>query len=441
MKNLITREAINENIIFHSRKHRSFDDLCYKIDGYKNLLEKKYNVKEGDSVLNALNGIDAIAFFIASCELGMVTIVTSVTTLSKDKFFDSGKTWIDAKTKQVMPIDYFVVRSNREEYIPKDMFFKEVSEHMISMNTLMELDDFSPNHTINAKPDSIIMRCTSSGTTGTPKRIEHTHQFMRSLCDRNSEQFYGTIAGNRKFLHGSSFATYFLPTLMSKDVTDIHTIGYTTNIHKTINQNVLDNIDHIQFPYTDEIQYFLDQDISYPHLTVYTLAAIRPEWVQHVGTKVKDIISMYGMSETSGPVLINKASNYEFAPNKFYPMDDFYNLDIVDGHLSVNQYVSSDKFTKQGTAYIFHGRDDLIRINDVELPLQQYNSYVENGEVIVDSLYNKIYLALWETTDVEEIQSKFDSRHIISKSEVLDKSMFMSGIKIDIQALREHFRS
>ena len=441
MKNLITREAINENIIFHSRKHRSFDDLCYKIDGYKNLLEKKYNVKEGDSVLNALNGLDAIAFFIASCELGMVTIVTSVPPLIKDKFFDSGKTWIDAKTKQVMPIDYFVVRSNREEYIPKDMFFKEVSEHMISMNTLMELDDFSPNHTINAKPDSIIMRCTSSGTTGTPKRIEHTHQFMRSLCDRNSEQFYGTIAGNRKFLHGSSFATYFLPTLMSKDVTDIHTIGYTTNIHKTINQNVLDNIDHIQFPYTDEIQYFLDQDISYPHLTVYTLAAIRPEWVQYVGTKVKDIISMYGMSETSGPVLINKASNYEFAPNKFYPMDDFYNLDIVDGHLSVNQYVSSDKFTKQGTAYLFHGRDDLIRINDVELPLQQYNSYVENGEVIVDSLYNKIYLALWEETDVEEIQSKFDSRHIISKSEVLDKSMFMSGIKLDIQALREHFRS
>ena len=147
------------------------------------------------------------------------------------------------------------------------------------------------------------------------------------------------------------------------------------------------------------------------------------------------------MSETSGPVLINKASNYEFAPNKFYPMDDFYKLDIVDGHLSVNEYVSSDKFTKWGAAYIFHGRDDLIRINDVELPLQQYNSYVENGEVIVDSLYNKIYLALWEETDVEEIQSKFDSRHIISKSEVLDKSMFMSGIKLDIQALREHFRS
>ena len=116
-------------------------------------------------------------------------------------------------------------------------------------------------------------------------------------------------------------------------------------------------------------------------------------------------------------------------------------LDIVDGHLSVNQYVSSDKFTKQGTAYLFHGRDDLIRINDVELPLQQYNSYVENGEVIVDSLYNKIYLALWEESDVEEIQSNFDSRHIISKSEVLDKSMFMSGIKLDIQALREHFRS
>ena len=43
------------------------------------------------------------------------------------------------------------------------------------------LYDYTPNNNIFAKNDSIIMKCTSSGTTGTPKPIKHTHAFIESI--------------------------------------------------------------------------------------------------------------------------------------------------------------------------------------------------------------------------------------------------------------------
>ena len=174
-------------------------------------------------------------------------------------------------------------------------------------------------------------------------------------------------------------------------------------------------------------------------MNVYTLAAIRPEW--KIG-KVKNIISLYGMSETSGPVMINTLNDENFAPNKFYPIDNFYKLEIKDDLLCVDDLQTSDKFSREGNRYVFYGRDDLIRINDVEVPVQEYQSYVGNGTLVIDFLYNKIYLAMWDDSiDIDKVQSKFDRRHVISKSAVLIKSMFMSGIKLDIQALREYFRS
>ena len=148
------------------------------------------------------------------------------------------------------------------------------------------------------------------------------------------------------------------------------------------------------------------------------------------------------MSETSGPVLVNKASDINFAPNKFYPLDDFYKLDIKNGHLTINDFESSDRFTKLESAFVFHGRDDIIRVNDVEVPLAKYNSYVSDGTIVVDTLYNKIYLAMWgDNIDINELQSKFDSHHTIDKFASLNKKMFMSGIKLDMLALREFFRS
>lgn len=435
---LITREIVNKNIIFD--KTHNYNDLCTQVDKYKNLLTKKYNVSKGDTIMNALKGYDATALFIASSELGMITIVASVTSYSKRLYYKKDRGWIDAKTLCVMPINY-IVTANKKSIIElsdddtgkgsEEKFYTDISHNHIDIDEVNQWVDTEPNNIINATPDSVLMLCTSSGTTGSPKKIQHTHDFMCRLGKRNSHMFYGSVVTTRKFMHGSSFATFFLPTLMSDDVTDIRASGRHTQ--------TLDDVDHVQFPYTEDIEQFINGDINFPKLNVYTLAAIRPEWKNG---KVKNIISLYGMSETSGPVMINTLNDDNFAPNKFYPIDNFYKLEIKDGLLCVDDLQTSDKFSREGNRYVFYGRDDLIRINDVEVPVQEYQSYIGNGTLVIDFLYNKIYLAMWdESIDIDKVQSKFDRRHVISKSAVLKKPMFMSGIKLDIQALREYFRS
>ena len=229
---VISREIVNKNIIFHMIQDTyDYNDLCRHVDGYKNLLTKKYNAHQGQTVMNALTGFKATALFLATSELGMITIVASVTSSSKRIYYEKNREWIDSKTKLMMPINFILSRNKSEEIFytknkngrgSEEKFYCDIAEKLIDIDEIEGWDDFSPNNIVNAKDDTVLMRCCSSGTTGTPKFIEHTHGFMNKLGQRNSLSFYGGVVTTRKFMHGSSFATFFLPTLMSQKVTDIY---------------------------------------------------------------------------------------------------------------------------------------------------------------------------------------------------------------------------
>ena len=213
--------------------HRTYDytDLCCLIDRYKNLLTIKYDAQKGQTVMNALTGFHATALFLATSELGMITIVASVTSSSKRLYYKSKREWIDSKTESMMPINFIISRNRRRDIFVSDdqtgkgseeKFYCDVAEKLIDIDEIEQWNDITPNNVRRADVDTVLMRCCSSGTTGTPKKIEHTHGFMRNLGERNSLSFYGSVVATRRFMHGSSFATFFLPTLMSQRVTDIY---------------------------------------------------------------------------------------------------------------------------------------------------------------------------------------------------------------------------
>jgi len=69
-----------------------------------------------------------------------------------------------------------------------------------------------------------------------------------------------------------------------------------------------------------------------------------------------------------------------------------------------------------------------------------------DGEIITDTIYNKLYLALWSDTDEMKINqlkehiNQINSRLQIDQSERINKYNFFRGIKIDKEMIRDYFR-
>ena len=149
MNNLITRECVNKNIKYnkYNTDTISYDyaHLSSEIDRFKNILQYKYKAYHGQTVMNALNGLESVALFFATAELGLVTAVTSVTRFNKNLFYKKRydiPVYIDAKTEAILPIDYYF---SSEKGVVGDLpveskFFAELSDNVILLYDDVELD-------------------------------------------------------------------------------------------------------------------------------------------------------------------------------------------------------------------------------------------------------------------------------------------------------------
>jgi hypothetical protein len=288
--------------------------------------------------------------------------------------------------------------------------------------------------------------------------IEHTHHFISLLINRNAKFFFGVVGQAFNLSHGSSLATYFLPALVSKDVTDY--VNFSLINTKTVIDYT--HLDHLMLPYTDMVTSFLEEynDSIRNGICLYTLSYIRDEWKDYyTNKKISDVISIFGSNETSGPTLINQLSNDKFDKQTYYKVDDFYELSIVNHELVVTMPVydyaveTKDEFALDGTAYFYLGRIDLFRINGETFHAQIYQKYAKQqveADLVFDFVRNEIYLAIWQDDielgdKVENINTilkdRSNNKHHISKYKVLDKSYFLSGVKLDNELLREYFRN
>ena len=448
---LITREVINKNIKYSGYDTTDilydYDHLNREIDKFKNIL-LKYKLSPGNNCYNFLRGIDSVALFFACSELGISTAVTDVTWNTMMLYFDKTD-YIDAKTKAISPIDVCFVddyswNKIQTEDRSREKMFHQLAKMTIKYDAECE-NDYTPNKTILADENSTLIKCNSSGTTGTPKSIVHNHSYIKALSERNAKSFYGGVMATRRFHHGSSFATFFLPSLMSDKVERIYYVEQKNN--HTDKDISLDDVDHIQYPYTDDIIKFLRKSKSYPNLTVYTLSKIDVAWKEHIGRDIKDIISLFGSTETSGPIFIQKLSDDNFEVDRFIDPDGWYNPEVVDGKLTL----TGDLFSKNNDeSYKFMGRDDKIKIKGSEISLKEINKkaneIIDECHVVFDTTYDKVYVCVWKEQDnidekILELTLLYRHLFMISHYKVFPRpTYFLAGIKVDNESIRDYFR-
>lgn len=459
---IITREIINKNIQFtdvwhyrdetHTTKY-SFDQLSKTIDMHKNMLEYDYSSQPGQSILiGEPPGIHQTALIFAALELGLSIIVVDY---GRPAPRGNVHKYVDPKTEILLPIDFFVIRNSHEQ--EKFNFFKSVCNHTILIAEYKYND--SANNNVYCLPDTILLKCTSSGTTGTPKRIEHTHNFMYHLVNRNKQFFDKTVGVIANLNHGSSLATYFLPALMSESVNELVNIQIPQEKINTVGRFKLD---HLMIPYSNMVDhFFLKSRKKTSSLIIYTLSTIKKHWKEFVdNNNISDVISIFGSNETSGPILINRLSDIKFKENKFKSVDEFYNVYVdhnnelqVDMPYYETTICTNDNFKIIKDEFYHQGRNDLIRVNGLLIELEKCKKFIDeilHADIVTDTVHNELYVAVWEHDD--KVDNKLETidkflrhysrgNHKINKTATLVYEDFLSGIKLDQELLRNHFRN
>lgn len=475
---IITREIINKNIKFHDidfdGKIFSYDYefLSNVIDGYKqHLLENKVKSQDSILILKKVSVWQTAAIF-ACFELGLKVVIHDYLNSGYLKLYPGSMP--DPKTKALLPINYLLLF--RQTNIDKEKYASKFCDKVIEikkLNTDIKYN-INENSKILCKENYIITKSVTSGTTSTPKCIEHTHEFLYELAYRNSSQFYGKFISFVNLNHGSSLFCYLIPALISKNVTDIYNQSHfydfrIENKFSTLVKRTNDIVqpDHILLPYSNQIENWFkeikDFDLwGFKKTNFHTLSYIKQKWVDEMYKpgRILDIISNFGSNETTGPIVLNKASHENFSEISYKKIDNYFKLSIFNKTLAVklpvyNKIIKmNDHFNIINDQYVHLGRSDMVRINDYEIPVALYKEIVENiigGELFYDQIQSEIYLSIWESgsgsviekiTQINDKLKNFsDGKHYISKYAILDYNSFINGIKIDKEVVREYFRN
>ena len=346
------------------------------VDRYKNLLEKKYSAKPGQTVVNNLTGEDHISLFLACAELGLVTIISEISSFSEKLFYEKKYNipfFVPERVNLIGVVDYC---------FGDDSIYSNLSEHVVDET---DWTDDEPNDKILASPSSILIRFTTDS-----KIIEHTHEYMFSLGQRNSKLLEGNVQVEKDI--------FFMLAALISDVNIQYEYDVTTDI---IESTVL------------------------------------RKWIGNV--------------EIGTPIFIRDKNN------RLVEVDDYYGVEIIDDrpYMLVPVYdvvgVMDDRYEQlDDGSYKCLGKSDLITINNQEFYLTYLNSiankYVRNCNLVYDSVYNKVYLAVWEEQEdlhhkVMQLYYQLEDRFEITRFSVLDNGLFLLENSIDYEAIKDYFRN
>jgi hypothetical protein len=469
---IVSVDAVSKNFRLYNAESASWADkalLQEFVNFWKMIFVEKNGLKPGDKIGLGFPFTDIYYFgaLYAAAELGLKLVVLDISNHTQNFSKNS------SQIQDFLPLDLFV--SGKMLVADKHEYYKSLSQqtelwHIWDQYQIKNTDTWQSITKQQPSPDDILLLCTSSGTTDRPKKVEHSHKFLYDISKRNTDllEFKGNVLHVRNLHHGSSLAVYFLPSLMSDRCTGHYVFNYEQENHV---EGLAEfccqhNINHLQLPYTHAVENFLkyavDNKIVFDDLTLYTLSYINPDWqilIQKCG--IKKIISIFGCNETSGPLFISTLypDSVDFDPRDFVRPDNFYDYNFNDtGQLLVDlkQYdrtiVMQDAFEYTDNRFRHLGRNDLVRINDIQVDffwlLELCRIEQVSGQIVLDRQREKLYLAIWDDSDSDSvtkrlnllIQNRYGPTVQISQSMNLQYQDYLMGIKLDHESLRSIFR-
>ena len=412
MKKILTRDWIKEDSVFFDRSSSyTKKDLCLHINFWKKYLLDNgafYKCKVG--LATKVDEIYYLALTFACFELGLNLVI-----LAKPYKSDN-----DICNNPYFPLDILLIDIVLDDKDFYDYYINNSNKTITNLSNInVELDEKDIGY--NAEPQDICLSCLSSGTTTTPKKIEHTHEFFFDLCSVNWNSLgfedNDNVLHLYTFQHGSSMSIHFLPSLYKSKTHYFYDQLHNITEEKWVKFSIFcknKNITRLQSPYnmfTSKLVQSINDNTSCPNLTISVLSFINPEWLDIVkNNKIKKVISIFGCSETAGPLFLPfidfKTTNFD-STCLGKPIEEYYKISLKDNNLfayipTYNKEIGTEDILdcKNGN-YYFIGKNKVQRINDIEInfkdirqiTLSATNYQFKEIIIIVDEVYNKLYIA------------------------------------------------
>lgn len=402
---MITRDILHRELkIMVGDESWNRKQIIDGIDRAKSYLINERGAHHGQKIfITSIPWPSYLIWFMAGAELGMSFITTDPLRMIVGSFS------VREKVSLYGEIDHIIGNDDVKNFCKNFRKIPSIPSECI--------DQFAwVNYPISDTPiwatrDTIIINSTSSGTASLPKVCSHTHGFFYDLMIRNINVLAlneDDMCLHTKILHhGSVVGVYFLPSLYKckNHRWTEHELCIETIQTYNINRALLfyDNI--------DDIPNKMVPAMRNDNVTLYVLSSVPKHIVEHVTKKMKyTIVSIYGCTETSGPVMLSTASpndEYDWNPMIFAgPLDDFYRLSVNNDLISITMPDGStitpgDRFYVNRRGWVLRGRENLYRRNGETIYLGVLASwlesqfgwkYQESFDLVFDQDKERIYL-------------------------------------------------
>lgn len=447
---ILSRDILNKDLVYDGV---DYAPLCDMIDYWKILLWEKYSVRPGHSVsaIVALTDVYYVSLVIACLELGVSLAVT-------DKPIHNN--FYGVRQRLYGPMQLALV----DELNWEDSQLTCAHQYFKHVDNIKIFDDYKIQDPslwnkiakkIFAKPDSIAILTTTSGTSKSPTVVKHTHEWILDSSIRAVKilNFHKDeiVLHTRQLSHGSILDLFLLPSLMTVD--QHHMFNYNSgNVEQLVDYVITHKIN--KFIVFSSITKILETLPVLDHtLTIITAATPSKNIVPLIKSKnISSFIVSYGSSESGNNILMTSITpltdQLTYDPNNYGPLhDDHYSLELFDDHVVVEvkkfkkKVKLNDKLEFRNGNYYFYNRTDQYRINDVfisELNISTVSKSITelNHDVIIDAEFDSIYLAFYEDFDPQIVNHV--NRLLAEK---IHKNTFISkAVRVDYDSIAPAYK-